>query len=288
MDQQTIDKLMEIKKLYEAGILTKDEMEAEKNKVLHPEGIMSEEPKAEEPVSEEIPSDATPVMTDSEGRFVFDVPKKESIQTNSSSTQQPSQSNTKLYWIGGIGILVFIIVLLSISNKKNDAPTYFSEESMTAVDSVSYDEPVLQEESVIEEEAEEVSVWEGNYEILGEMYRLCLTSARFDLRPLGDGSYTGDLSVKAGYDSNDWSYGELCGVVTGTSIGNEISLKISKIHIYGGKDESVFDNGSYKMIDNGDVIFKLSTNGGTYHVQPIGAMKDYFDGITCDVTITKK
>lgn len=53
---------MEIKKLYESGILTKDEMEAEKNKVLHPEGIVSEEPKAEEPISEEISSDATPVM----------------------------------------------------------------------------------------------------------------------------------------------------------------------------------------------------------------------------------
>ena len=34
MEKQTIDKLMEIKKLYEAGILTKEEMEAEKAKVL--------------------------------------------------------------------------------------------------------------------------------------------------------------------------------------------------------------------------------------------------------------
>lgn len=34
MDKQTIDKLMEIKKLYEAGILTKEEMKAEKAKIL--------------------------------------------------------------------------------------------------------------------------------------------------------------------------------------------------------------------------------------------------------------
>lgn len=33
MEQQTIDKLMEIKKLYEAGVLTKEEMEAEKAKI---------------------------------------------------------------------------------------------------------------------------------------------------------------------------------------------------------------------------------------------------------------
>lgn len=34
MNQQTIDKLMEIKKLYQAGILTKEEMMAEKAKIL--------------------------------------------------------------------------------------------------------------------------------------------------------------------------------------------------------------------------------------------------------------
>ena len=36
MDKEIMDKLMEIKKLYEAGILTKEEMEAEKAKILSP------------------------------------------------------------------------------------------------------------------------------------------------------------------------------------------------------------------------------------------------------------
>ena len=39
MEQQTIDKLMEIKKLYESGILTKEEMEAEKDKILSPASV---------------------------------------------------------------------------------------------------------------------------------------------------------------------------------------------------------------------------------------------------------
>ena len=34
MDQQTIDKLMELKQLHENGILTKEEMESEKKKIL--------------------------------------------------------------------------------------------------------------------------------------------------------------------------------------------------------------------------------------------------------------
>ena len=37
MEQSAIDKLMELKRLYEAGILTKEELEAEKQKVLENE-----------------------------------------------------------------------------------------------------------------------------------------------------------------------------------------------------------------------------------------------------------
>lgn len=61
MEQQTIDKLMEVKKLYESGILTKEEMEAEKAKVLHsstsPQNIESKEEKQ----TEEIAQDAKPL-----------------------------------------------------------------------------------------------------------------------------------------------------------------------------------------------------------------------------------
>ena len=45
MEQQTIEKLMEIKKLYEAGVLTKEEMEAEKAKILRPTSVASESKK---------------------------------------------------------------------------------------------------------------------------------------------------------------------------------------------------------------------------------------------------
>ena len=36
MDTEVMDKLMEIKKLYESGILIKEEMETEKAKILRP------------------------------------------------------------------------------------------------------------------------------------------------------------------------------------------------------------------------------------------------------------
>lgn len=34
MDQKTVDKLMELKQLHETGVLTKEEMESEKKKML--------------------------------------------------------------------------------------------------------------------------------------------------------------------------------------------------------------------------------------------------------------
>ena len=45
MDKEVMDKLMEIKKLYDAGVLTKEEMEAEKAKILRPTSVASESKK---------------------------------------------------------------------------------------------------------------------------------------------------------------------------------------------------------------------------------------------------
>ena len=42
MDKEVMDKLMEIKKLYDAGVLTKEEMEVEKAKILRPTSFASE------------------------------------------------------------------------------------------------------------------------------------------------------------------------------------------------------------------------------------------------------
>lgn len=47
MDKEVMDKLMEIKKLYDAGVLTKEEMEAEKAKILRPISSVTSEGKKE-------------------------------------------------------------------------------------------------------------------------------------------------------------------------------------------------------------------------------------------------
>ena len=59
MNQQTIDKLMEIKKLYDAGVLTKEEMEAEKAKILRPISSVTSESKKEMVASNDKPQPRT-------------------------------------------------------------------------------------------------------------------------------------------------------------------------------------------------------------------------------------
>ena len=101
MEKQTIDKLMEIKKLYEAGILTKEEMEAEKAKVLHPSETTE---KQDEPVREQ--------------------KKGQRNQGNDGSI------NKTLLWAALAVIVVLVIVLVAANNKSsnnNDSPSYNEE-----------------------------------------------------------------------------------------------------------------------------------------------------------------
>lgn len=285
MDQQTIDKLMEIKKLYEAGILTKDEMEDEKNKVLHPEGVVSEEPKAEEPVSEEIPSDATPVMTDSEGRFVFDVPKQEPTQTNSSSSQQTGKSNGKWYWIGGIGIIVLIIVLVL---KKNSEPTYFNEPVTEEVteSTGSPDAPTtITAEDEPKVEVTETGAWAGRIVIEGGMYRICMTSAAISLVSDGNNKYHGIIKIHA----NDGLWGYLEGDITASGSDTELTIHIIEPYVASGDNGNVFDETEfYKPIQKNSDIFRITKQGNSYSAKPLGNMKDYFDGIADEITVNKQ
>lgn len=125
MDQQTIDKLMEIKKLYEAGILTKEEMEAEKAKILHPSEVIIE--KQDEPVVEEteIAPDAQPLPTDRFGRIVFDEPIREQTKVQRNPGNDGSINKT-LLWVALAVVVVLVIVLVAANNKSSINNDYTS------------------------------------------------------------------------------------------------------------------------------------------------------------------
>ena len=251
MDQNTIDKLMEIKKLYEAGILTKEEMEAEKSKVLHP---------------------AT-------------TPNIESSQTNSSSSQQTGKSNSKWYWIGGIGIIVLIIVLVL---KKNSEPTYYNEPVTEEVteSSVSPDAPTtITAEEEPKVEATETGAWAGRTVIEGGMYRNCLTSASINLVSDGNNKYHGTIKIHAGEGLN----GYLEGDITARGSDTELTIHIIEPYIAPGDNGNVFDEPEfYKPIQKNSDIFRITKQGNSYSAKPLGNMKDYFDGIADEITVNKQ
>ena len=128
MEEQTINKLMEIKKLYEAGILTKEEVEAEKAKVLHPSETTDkqEEPDVEEA---EIAPDAQPLPMDNTGRVIFGEPVRE--QTKEKSNQGNDDSLTKPLLWGALAVVVILVIVLVAANNKssdnNDSPSYNEE-----------------------------------------------------------------------------------------------------------------------------------------------------------------
>lgn len=103
MKQDAMDKLIELKKLYEAGILTKEELEKEKQKVLGNETVV-----------------------------------QESISASSSPTEK---DNKKGLWIGlGAVLLVLIIIICVVVSKNKNTTDDYNYYDDVATDSVSLDE----------------------------------------------------------------------------------------------------------------------------------------------------
>ena len=125
MNQQTIDKLMEIKKLYEAGILTKEEMEAEKAKILHPTSVASESKK------ETVASNDKPQQRTSKG-----------------TQKQGLSKDTKIWLIAGSIVAVMLIIAIIIQNGRSSNSQIYDNDYAVAdtdtamVDDTDYDTAV--------------------------------------------------------------------------------------------------------------------------------------------------
>lgn len=118
MNQQTIDKLMEIKKLYEAGILTKEEMETEKAKILHPTSVASESKK------ETVASNDKPQQRTSKGTL-----------------KQGLSKDTKIWLIAGSVVAVMLIIAIIIQNgRSSNSQTYDNDYAVADTDTVMIDD----------------------------------------------------------------------------------------------------------------------------------------------------
>lgn len=105
---------MEIKKLYEAGVLTKEEMEAEKAKILRPTSVASESKK------ETVASNDKPQPRTSKGTL-----------------KQGLSKDTKIWLIAGSVVAVMLIIAIIIQNGRSSSnQTYDNDYAVADTDTV--------------------------------------------------------------------------------------------------------------------------------------------------------
>ena len=119
MDKEVMDKLMEIKKLYDAGVLTKEEMEAEKAKILRPISSVTSESKKEMVASNDKPQPRT-----SKGTLKLGLSK-----------------DTKIWLIAGSVVAVMLIIAIIIQNgRSSNSQTYDNDYAVADTDTVMVDD----------------------------------------------------------------------------------------------------------------------------------------------------
>lgn len=118
MDKEVMDKLMEIKKLYDAGVLTKEEMEAEKAKILRSTSVASESKK------EMVASNDKPQPRTSKGTL-----------------KQGLSKDTKIWLIAGSVVAVMLIIAIIIQNgRSSNSQTYDNDYAVADTDTVMVDD----------------------------------------------------------------------------------------------------------------------------------------------------
>ena len=118
MDKEVMDKLMEINKLYDAGVLTKEEMETEKAKILRPTSVASESKK------ETVASNDKPQPRTSKGTL-----------------KQGLSKDTKIWLIAGSVVAVMLIIAIIIQNgRSSNSQTYDNDYAVADTDTAMVDD----------------------------------------------------------------------------------------------------------------------------------------------------
>lgn len=119
MDKEVMDKLMVIKKLYDAGVLTKEEMEAEKAKILRPISSVASESKKETVASNDKPQSST----------------------SKGTLKQGLSKDTKIWLIAGSIVAVMLIIAIIIQNgRSSNSQTYDNDYAVADTDTVMVDD----------------------------------------------------------------------------------------------------------------------------------------------------
>lgn len=268
MAQSVTDKLLELKRLYEAGILTKEELEEEKQKVLVEEAQRNE------------------------------IVVQESVSAPSAKTEKNSK---KGLWIGiGIAVLLLIVVIICVVVSNNKEPKdnydYFDD---VVTDSVAVDEYSeymgdYSDDSYLlygdgdGDDIDDIDVWSGTYVITGCVYRVSDSKAILNLEECERRSYyIGTMYLMLGAEESDGQFndyqGTMSAYVSAIQQGDQLVVTLEDFTLGDG----VFQD-SFESFRQGQQIFCITNSYGDYSVSPLEEMKNFFDGIGCGNAIYKQ
>lgn len=292
MTQEQIAKLQELKQLLDAGILTQEEMQVEKAKVL---GTQPSQPKEGNRIIEDsskVIEEVSPVGTDVDDHLVYEAPQKTSQDTVFSKTSSAKQEINWKKILIPIAIVIGIGVIILVSKNISNKTTYHEEpETIVAVDSevVATDgyavETPMGETDYNEEASDDefaYDPWIGGMTIEGGMYRTCDSRCGLNLKKVSKGLYSGDIVVMLGDAWSDHSEsfepnkGYLEGTVRAKVDGNVLTVVMDSYtsRTYGANTE---DTNYFENSNISGQIFRITYNGGKYTAKVVGDMEGYFD-----------
>lgn len=298
MTQEQIDKLDELKKLLDAGILTQEEMQTEKAKIL---GTADIESKKEQESSLNKPN-VTPVEPTQQVPAVNDIRQTEILTPNHNTAEtgeetEPTKPQSRKYIFAAIAGLLVLLLIYVVSSSRNSSQPEFDAAYMSADNSSSSSTDEIVERvtnfddnnsanETIEADDDEFAFdpWNCDLVLNGDIYRTCNTRAYLRLSKTTKDNYEGVLEILLGEAEDDSRFiqekGELNGKVRGKSDGNSITIVMDSYSTKPGDMENYFDGTNIR-----GQIFRITYNGSSYEAKAVGSMESFFDG--GDIRVSK-
>lgn len=268
MTSEEINKLKELKRLLDAGILTQEEVMAEKARILgsEPAKIDAAENEAQEVVQEITPK--------ADG-----------------GTAKEDGGNSKMMIACGIGLLVVVLVGIVIGMRSSSTQVSSGSEYGEYIAPVDSDATVYAEDNDVAEyetaETDEITAtdddefaydpWVGTFWLKGGVYRRCDTCVSLSLRKTAKGMYEGSLQVMLGSEMDETKFDPYFGMLTGTvrakADGDVLTVVLDSYTTKAGDSGDDFTSLSL----NGQVL-RITNNGGSYTATAVGDMEHCFDG----------
>ena len=282
MTQEQINKLQELKQLLDAGILTQEEMQTEKAKIL---GSANGEQR--ETTENKVSSAPETIKPE-------DPIKDSDTNTEPVANQTAASGNSKKrnIFLAIVGVMVIGLFIWAMSSKNKPKVTY-SDPEYAEIESV--DEgpaPVMEtnenEASVSDATSTDddefgLDPWSGSLNIEGDIYRMCSTLAYITLSKTGKGMYSGTMELMLGDKDIDLDtheptgrffddQGHLTGKIRAKADGQTLTIVLDSYTI--SKPSEFFDD-----LGKGQQIFRLTYDGQAYSAQAVGKMQTFFDSI---------